>query len=115
MKRALFTFGLAAALGACTSIEHAVIPSSDIAAHGDAVAIIQVSSLGLTALFHNVDIVPSNLDQVVNKLLVTEAKSMGANKVDLKSAQTTPRGGIYMLSGFLIGVTSSSAVGLAVK
>jgi hypothetical protein len=40
---------------------------------------------------------------------------MGANKVDLKSASTTPRHGIYALTGFIIGFPSSSAVGVAVK
>jgi hypothetical protein len=51
----------------------------------------------------------------VNKLLVGEAKAMGASKVDLKSASTTPRHGIFALAGFITGFTSSSATGVAVK
>jgi hypothetical protein len=62
-----------------------------------------------------VDLVKSDLDTVVNKMLVAEAKAMGATKVELKTAKTTPRDGLYALTGLIIGVTSSSAVGVAVK
>ena len=40
---------------------------------------------------------------------------MGATKVDLKGAATTPKHGIYALMGNLIGFPSSSALGIAVK
>jgi hypothetical protein len=107
---------LALGLGACTSMETTVVSTSDIAAtNGEAVEVIQVEALGLTAIFHIVDIVQSDLDVVVNKLLVVEAKASGATKVDLKSASTTPRHGLYALTGGLIGITSSSAVGVAIK
>ena len=43
------------------------------------------------------------------------AKAMGASKVDLKGAGTTPRHGIFALAGNIIGVTNSSAMGIAVK
>jgi len=82
---------------------------------GEAVAVIQATSIGWTLIFHIVDIVASDLDQVVNKLLVGEAKAMGASKVDLKGAYTTPRHGIFALVGFLTGFPTSGAVGVAVK
>jgi hypothetical protein len=77
--------------------------------------VVQANALGLTAIFHIVDLVQSDLDTVVNKLLVAEAKAMGASKVDLKGAGTTPRHGLYALAGGIIGVTSSTAMGIAVK
>jgi hypothetical protein len=40
---------------------------------------------------------------------------MGASKVDLKDAYTTPRHGIFALFGFLTGFPTSGAVGVAVK
>ncbi|MBF5041738.1 hypothetical protein FGE12_05000 [Aggregicoccus sp. 17bor-14] len=104
------------ALCACTSVEVTTVKADDLTAQSGAPkAVIQANALGLTALFHMVDLVPSNLDIVVNKMLVAEAKAMGAKKVELKSAHTTPRHGLYALTGFIIGFTSSSAVGVAVE
>jgi hypothetical protein len=40
---------------------------------------------------------------------------MGAKKVELKSASTTPKNGIYGLPAILVGVPGSSAVGVAIK
>ncbi|RKH66686.1 hypothetical protein [Corallococcus llansteffanensis] len=115
MKKLILSAVAAASLVGCTSVESAVVSGSEIAANGEAVAVIQGSSLGLTAIFHIIDIVQSDLDTVVNKLLISEAKAMGASKVDLKSANTTPRHGIFALFGTIIGITSSSATGVAVK
>lgn len=115
MRKLVLAVFAAVSLGACTSVETTSVSASEIAADGAPVAVIQASSLGLTAIFHIVTIVDSSLDQVVNKLLVSQAKALGANKVDLKSAGTTPRGGIFALAGGIIGVTSSQAVGVAVK
>jgi hypothetical protein len=116
MKKAILSAVAASSLVACTSVESAVVSGAEIQANGgEAVAVIQASALGLTAIFHIVDLVQSDLDTVVNKLLVAEAKAMGASKVDLKGAGTTPRHGIYALAGFIIGPTSSQAVGIAVK
>ena len=61
-------------------------PSDIVASGGEAVAVVQAEALGLTAIFHIVDIVSCDLDQVVNKLLVSEAKAMGGSKVDLDVA-----------------------------
>ncbi|HET9450325.1 MAG TPA: hypothetical protein VFO83_05560 [Aggregicoccus sp.] len=116
MKKAVLSALAAATLAGCTSVESAVVSSQDLVTQsGEPVAVIQAKALGLTALFHMVDLVQSDLDTVVNKILVSEAKAMGANKVELKSASTTPRHGLYALTGLIIGVTSSSAVGVAVK
>jgi hypothetical protein len=106
---------LAATTVACTSVETATVSGNEIAANGDAVAVVQANAIGLTAIFHMVDLIQSDLDTVVNKLLVAEAKAMGASKVDLLTANTTPRHGIYALFGFIIGFPLSSATGVAVK
>ncbi|MFO0595394.1 MAG: hypothetical protein U0228_08820 [Myxococcaceae bacterium] len=118
MKKGYLAIALAAALSttACTSVESATVASNEVSANGgEAIAVIQANSIGWTLIFHLVDIVTSDLDQVVNNLLIKEAKNMGANKIDLKSASTTPRHGIFALAGFLMGWPSSSAVGVAVK
>jgi hypothetical protein len=116
MKKAILSAVAASSLVACTSVESAVVSGAEVSANGgEAVAVVQANSLGLTAIFHIVDLVQSDLDTVVNKLLVAEAKAMGASKVDLKGAGTTPRHGIFALAGGIIGVTSSSAMGIAVK
>src|SRR5687767_8699028 len=115
MKKAFVGIVAASSLAACTSVETATVSGAEIAANGEAVAVVQATALGLTAIFHMVDLVQSDLDTVVNKLLVAEAKAMGASKVDLKGAQTTPRHGIFALLGFIIGGTSSAATGIAVK
>jgi hypothetical protein len=116
MKKAILTAVAASSLVACTSVESAVVSGAEIAANGgEAVAVVQANALGLTAIFHIVDLVQSDLDTVVNKLLVAEAKAMGASKLDLKGAGTTPRHGLFALMGGIIGVTQSSAMGVAVK
>jgi hypothetical protein len=115
MKKAILSAIAASSLLACTSVESAIVSSAELQTDGDAIAVIQANALGLTALFHIVDIVQSDLDTVVNKLLISEAKAMGASKVDLVGAHTTPRHGIYALAGTIIGVTSSGAVGVAIK
>ena len=120
MKTGFLAVVLAAAVSGCTSIESAVVASNEVTSSGgEAIAVIQVTSMGWTLLFHLVDIVPSDLDQVINKLLVGEAKAMGGSKIDLKSASTTPRQGIFRLVGFpVLNITSpvfSNAMGVVLK
>ena len=117
MKKLLLAALATAGCGllACTSIETATVSGAEIAANGEAVAVVQAEALGLTAIFHIVDIVSSDLDQVVNKLLVSEAKAMGGTKIDLKMAMTSPRHGLFALSGGIIGVPISMAGGVVVK
>jgi hypothetical protein len=115
MKKAFLALSLAAVVG-CTSVESATVAGNEVVAGGgEAVGVIQANSIGLTLIFHIVDIVSSDLDQVVNKLLVAEAKAMGASKVDLKGASTTPRHGVFALLGGIIGFPMSTSVGIAVK
>jgi hypothetical protein len=116
MKKAIVSAIVASSLVACTSVETAVVSGNEIAAQGgEPIAVIQGTSIGLTAIFHVVDLVQSDLDTVVNKLLVAEAKAMGGNRVTLVSAGTTPRHGIFALTGGIIGLPMSQAVGVAVK
>ena len=116
MKKAILSAVAAMSLVACTSVESAVVSGAEVSANGgEAVAVVQANALGLTAIFHVVDLVQSDLDTVVNKLLVAEAKAMGGNKVQLLSANTTPRHGIFALTGLIIGFPMSQAVGVAVK
>lgn len=120
MKKAFLAVVAAASLVGCTSVETATVSGSEIAANGEAVAVVQATAIGMSAIFHMVDLVPADLDTVVNKLLVQEAKAMGASKIDVKSATTTPRHGIFALGGGLISYIAgmppmASAVGVAVK
>lgn len=119
MKKAFLSAIAASSLIACTSVESAVVSSAEVAAEGNAVAVIQANALGLTALFHIIDIVQSDLDTVINRLLVSEAKAMGASRVQLVNARTTPRHGLYALTGVypfvVLGITESQAVGVAIK
>jgi hypothetical protein len=107
---------VALSLTGCTSVESAQVAGNEITANGgEAIAVIQANSIGITAIFHIIDLVTSDMDQVVNKLLVAEAKAMGGSKIDLKGASTTPRHGIFALAGGIIGFPFSNAMGVAVK
>ena len=116
MKKALVSAIVASSLMACTSVETAVVSGNEVFVQGgEPIAVIQCTSIGLTAIFHVVELVQSDLDTVVNKLLVAEAKAMGGNKVQLLSANTWARQGIFGVTGLLLGFPISSAVGVAVK
>ena len=116
MKKAFLAVVAASSLIACTSVETATVSASEVATNGgEAVAVIQGTALGITAIFHIVEIVQSDLDTAVNKLVIAEAKAMGASRVDLNGATTTPRHGIFALSGGIIGFPLAMATGVAVK
>ena len=115
MKRSLVAI-VCAALLACNSIDSTVVASNEIVTtEGEAIAVIQASTMGISLFFHLVSLVDWDLDKSINKMLIAEAKSMGANKVDLKGAATTPRHGLYALAGHLLAFPSSYAVGVAIK
>ena len=115
MRTLLCLLSLSLGVG-CASVEVTRVKGTDFAsAAGEPVAVIQATSVGFTLFFHAVDVVTSDLDDVVNRLLLAEAKSMGASKVELKSAHTTPRHGIFALTGIIIGFPVSEAVGVALK
>jgi Zn-dependent alcohol dehydrogenase len=116
MKKMLLAAIASAALVGCTSVESATVSSSEIVASGgESVAVIQASAIGISAIFYLVDIVTADLDVAVNKLLVAEAKAMGATKVDLKGASTNPRHGIFALFGNILSFPTATAMGIAVK
>ncbi len=116
MKKAFIAALAASSLVACTSVETAVVSANELTAQGgEPVAVVQGTSIGFTLIFHLIDIVQSDLDTAVNKLLIAEAKAMGASRVDLKTANTTPRHGIFALAGGIIGFPISQATGIAVK
>jgi len=116
MKKALAALIAALATSACTSVETATVMKEEVVAQGgEAMAVIQADAIGFTAIFHIVDIVRSDLDVVVNKLLVSEAKALGATRVVLQRAQTTPRHGIFAITGGIIGFPLSHAEGVAVR
>lgn len=118
MKK-FFAVVAAFSLIACTSVETATVSASEVATNGgEAVAVIQGTSIGITAIFHIVEIVQSDLDTAINKLVIAEAKAMGASRVDLKFAATTPRHGIFAILGpafNIIGFPIAVANGVAVK
>jgi len=101
---------------ACTSVESAKVDPATIAANGEAVAVVQATTLGLCLIFHFVPITESNLDTVINKVLVAEAKALGGNKVDLKGFFEMPHGSIlFQLGHNILNVDPAFAEGVVVK
>lgn len=107
-------FSICVATG-CSSVESAKVDGSTIASHGEAVAVIQATNLGFYLFFNLIPIFESNLDTVVNKLLVTEAKALGANKVELSIAAEVPKSGIFALMNPVAAPMPAYASGVAVK
>ena len=106
---------------ACQSVESAKVDPATIASNGEAVAIVQCTALGLTAIFHFITITEASLDTVVNKMMVAEAKALGGNKVQVLAAMESPKHGlIFALMGgivsYIAGVPPMAmASGIAVK
>jgi hypothetical protein len=116
MRLRLAVLLAALALPGCTSVEIATVSHNEIAAqNGDAMAVIQTNAIGFSLFLYYVDFVNADLDIVVNRLLVSEAKAMGASKVTLLSFETTPRHNIYRLKGLVIGLPYARAAGVAVR
>src|SRR5688572_2647748 len=92
MKKFLAALVASLALtSACASVESAKVDPATIASNGEAVAVVQCVTLGLTLIFHFVTISEASLDTVVNKMLVAESKALGGNKVQLLNAMEMPR------------------------
>ncbi len=101
---------------ACASVHSAKVDAATIASNGEAVAVVQCVTLGLTLIFHIVTITESSLDVVVNKMLVAESKALGGNKVQLLAAMEMPKNGLlFMLAGGILSLPPAAAVGIAVK
>jgi hypothetical protein len=121
MKKDFIAVVAAGSLTACTSVETATVSSTELATSGgDAIAVVQGSAIGFTLLFHVVDLVQADLDTVVNRLIINEAKAMGASRVSLNYAWTTPQNGVFAVFGWplglnIIGFPMAYAQGVAVK
>ncbi|OGQ12268.1 MAG: hypothetical protein A2138_24420 [Deltaproteobacteria bacterium RBG_16_71_12] len=106
----------ALSMAACQSVESAKVDPATIASNGEAVAVVQCTALGLTAIFHFITITEASLDTVVNKMMVAEAKALGGNKVQLLGAMEMPKHGlIFMLAGGIVNLPPAMAMGIAVK
>jgi hypothetical protein len=118
MKKILIAAIAAFALstGACTSVDATKVDGATIASNGEAVGVIQASAIGFTLIFGFVKISDANLDLVVNKLLVTEAKALGASKVELLTAVQQPNNGLlwHLLHG-LISFPVATTTGVAIR
>lgn len=105
----------------CQSVESAKVDPATIASNGEAVALVQCTALGFSALFHFVTITEASLDTVVNKMMVAEAKALGGNRVQLLTAMELPTHGlIFRLSGGIISYfggmpPAAMATGIAVR
>lgn len=105
----------------CTSISHATVIRTEVAAPGDPIAVVQADAVGLSLFLHLVPLVQADLDTVVNKGLVANAKSMGGTKIEIKSAHQTPTEGIHALLNclypipLLLCVKTAHATGVVIK
>ncbi len=117
MNKLLLALTVAATVATtgCTSIETGALSDAEFtAAGGSPQGVIQVSSVGFSLFLYFVDVVNSDFDST-NKVLVNEAKGMGATKVELKGANTVPRHGIFSLFCLLACFPTTQVVGVAVK
>lgn len=120
MKKFLAAAAVSATLAAsaCTSVDTYKVNGNDISTAGgaQAVATITGTAFGISLILNIIDIIPANMDVVVNQLLVKEAKSLGASKVEIVTAGQTPKGTLpFMLAGIIIGFPAAQATGIAVK
>ncbi|MFH1809651.1 MAG: hypothetical protein ABIJ09_12970 [Pseudomonadota bacterium] len=107
---------LSMALFACNTVHSANVEAGDVVANGTPVAVVNANSVGLTLILHIIPIIDGgNLDTVVNKTLVAEAKAAGGNRVQIVDAMSMPRSGIFMLTGSVVGFPLAFASGIAVK
>lgn len=94
---------------------------TEVAAPGDPIAVVQANAVGLSLFLHLVPLVQADLDTVVNKGLVAEAKAMGGSKIEIKSAHQTPTQGVHALLNCLFPIPlllcakTASATGVVIK
>ena len=100
--------------GACTTIQSTRYPDGhELVAHGAKVrGLVQVNRATLTLLLDFVDVVPIDWD-TTTALLMSEATALGARGVQVVSARTSPRGGVWSLLCLLACVNSTELVALA--
>jgi hypothetical protein len=107
----------------CQSVESAKVDPATIASNGEAVALVQCSAIGLTAIFHFITITEASMDTVVNKMMVAEAKALGGNKVQILTAMETPKNGLLFrlatsamgIIPYILSTPLAMATGIAVR
>jgi hypothetical protein len=115
MARGAGIWALILLSGACTSIESGVLSDENfVTEKGSPQGIIQVTKIGFSVFFGLVDVVGTDLDSTT-KVLIAEAKAMDASKVEIKSAHTTPRQGVFRLLCALVCFPTTEITGVAVK
>lgn len=87
-----------ACLGACTTVHRTAMASHDVAgAQGEVLAVVDVTSTGVGLMFNKVTLVEGgNVDQVVNRTLVAEAKAAGGSRVQVVTLVATSQGGLNL-------------------
>jgi len=105
----------------CMSISHATVIRTEVAAPGDPIAVLQADAVGLSLFLHLIPLVQADLDTVINKGLVANAKAMQGNRVEIKTAYQTPTEGIHALLNCLVPiplllcVKTAHATGVVIK
>jgi hypothetical protein len=102
-------------LGACTSIESGVLSDENfVTDKGAPQGIIQVTQVGFSVFFGLVDVVSTDIDGTT-RVLIAEAKAKDATKVEIKTAHTTPRHGVFRVLCALVCFPTTEVTGVAVK
>jgi len=115
MARGVWALTIFQLLAACTSIETGALSGNDfVSTAGSPVGVIDVTQVGFSVFFGLVDVVSTDIDSTT-KVLVAEAKAMDGNKVEIKSAHTSPRHGVFKLLCALVCFPHTEVVGVAVK
>jgi hypothetical protein len=115
MARGAAGWALIWVLGACTSIESGVLTDENfVTEKGTPQGIIQVTQVGFSVFFGLVDVVSTDIDGTT-RVLIAEAKAMDATKVEIKTAHTTPRHGVFRVLCALVCFPTTEVTGVAVK
>lgn len=122
MKRMLAIVSVCAVLTGCVSVEHATVSDREVVtATGRPLKIVQVDVIGFSLFMHMVPLWSADLETVVNKHLVGEAKHMGGTRVEIKELSVTPTGGIHGLVQCLFPIPlilctrTAHAVGIVIE
>jgi len=114
LRSAALSAALAAA--ACTSVEYVRIPPGTMRLPdgADPIAAVQVSRMGF--YFLGVEIVESDLDLVLNKMLLEAARKVGADRVVNVHFDATPSSGVWWFFTHVLPFPPSArAWGIAVR
>lgn len=120
MKK-LLALALAVSLSGCLSISNASVIRTEVVASGEPIAVIQADAVGLSLFLHLIPLVQADLDTVINKGLVANAKAMGGTRVEVMTAHQTPIEGIHALLNcllpipLLLCVKTATATGVVIR